>query len=94
MTKFMQLSEAQMKFVENDWHHAVLTYFDYTPTFEHRYPNEYKDLTHQQIEDIMEEFEVEPPENHWFSQQTELIFAGFKWAFFGYLFYEIYKANR
>lgn len=94
MAKFIPLSEAQMQFVENDWHHAVLTYFNHIPTFEKRYPDEYKALTHLQIEDIMEEFEVDPPEHHWFKQQSKLIFMIFQWIFFGYLFYEIYKANK
>ena len=90
MTKLIQLSEEQMRLIDNRWHHAVVSYFEFIPTIEKRYPDEYGELTYAQIEDIIEEFEINPPTNHWYNKEGEMISNIFKNLFYGYIIYRIY----
>ena len=42
----IKLSKKQLAFVEDDWHHATLTYNDLTPSHDHRYNDlDYDDHT-------------------------------------------------
>jgi len=92
MTKLIQLTNVQMSLVENKWHHAVLSYFQHIPTIEKRYPDEYyTKLTYMHIEDIIEEFGIEPPKEHWYNKEKEIIFDIIKNLFCGYIIYNIYK---
>jgi len=92
MPKYIRLSNKQMNLVENNWHHAVLSYFEHIPTIEKKYPDDYYDIKYEQIEDIIEEFGINPPQDHWYSKREPIVSNIISNLFYGYIVYIIYKA--
>lgn len=58
-TPLVKLSKKQMSFVEDDWHHACLTYIGLTPSYDTRY-NDF-DYTDHEILDIILKYGVRTP---------------------------------
>lgn len=56
------LEEAQ--FIKNKWHHACLTALNLLPTEENY--NKNFDLDYSEICNIIREFNIYPPKNHWY----------------------------
>ena len=59
-----KLNKKEMRFVEDDWHHACLTYMDLQPTDENRY-NSF-DYTFEEIEEIIKTYGKNPSSYHWY----------------------------
>ena len=58
----ISLEEAQ--FIKNKWHHACLTAFNLLPTEENY--NKNFNLDYSEICNIIQEFNIYPPKNHWY----------------------------
>ena len=60
--KLMKLTKKQLEYVENDWHHAVLSHYKLKPTYDNRYND--MDLDDDEIDIIVETYGIEPPSYH------------------------------
>ena len=60
----IKLSKKEMSYVEDKWHHAILTYFSLHPTDDNRYND--MDLSSDEIEDIIYRYGIKPDANHWY----------------------------
>lgn len=59
-----KLSKKEMQFVENDWHHACLSYYTLYPTDDAMY-NSF-DFDIPEIEKIINKYGKTPPRCHWY----------------------------
>ena len=60
----IKLNKKEMRFVEDDWHHACLTYMDLKPTDDVRC-NDF-DYTFEEIEEIIKTYGKKPSSYHWY----------------------------
>jgi hypothetical protein len=51
-----------MEYVENDWHHAVLSHYKLRPTYDNRHND--MDLEDEEIDLIVKTYGIEPPSYH------------------------------
>lgn len=60
----IKLSKKEMSYVEDNWHHAILTYFNLYPTYDNRYND--MDLSSKEIQDIINKYGIQPDADHWY----------------------------
>jgi hypothetical protein len=74
MTKtLIKLNKKEMRLVENEWHHAVLSFFTLYPTHDNRYND--MSLSDEEVDQIAEDYGVLPPswmDTYWARQMTQL----------------------
>lgn len=58
--QLIKLTKKQMLYVENEWHHAVLSFLDLCPTYDDRY-NDF-DFTDEEVDQIVEAYGIKPPQ--------------------------------
>ncbi len=60
----ISLTNDEMKYVENKWHHAVLSLMNVLPTFNNRYND--VALQESEIHYIIRLYGIKPPVDHWY----------------------------
>ena len=64
--KLRQISLEDAIYVENQWHHVCLTALELNPSTVNCYKNIAIDLDFEEIQDIINAYGIEPPQNHWY----------------------------
>lgn len=67
----INLTKTQLKYVEDLWHHATLTYYNLVPSNDTRYND--MDLDLKEINEIINKYGVLPSKNHWYWSEYKLV---------------------
>ena len=67
----IKLSKKEMKFVENDWHHACLTALNLKPSYDNMY-NSF-DYTFEEIQNVINKYGKFPDPTHYYWEELKYI---------------------
>jgi len=69
--RLKEFTNAEMQYIENEWHHVCLTVLDLVPSASKRYNNLDFHFTFDNIEKIINRYNVYPPKHHWYWFELE-----------------------
>lgn len=60
----IKLTKKQLNYLEDEWHHACLTYINMIPSYDTRYTC--LDYSFEEITEIIETYGKKPSKDHWY----------------------------
>ena len=69
--RLKEFTSAEMQYIEDKWHHVCLTVLDLVPSSSKRYNNLDFNFTFDNIQTIINIYNIYPPNHHWYWFELE-----------------------